>query len=52
MENGIKELSDVEIQQVNGGMTLSILASLFAYAAIGGAVAGFYADLPVGAALL
>ena len=51
MENGIRELTEVEVDQVDGGNSFVYWVGF----AVGYAAAGasaFYADLPVGYALL
>jgi hypothetical protein len=50
MENGISELSDLEVDQVNGGGMAYVLGYMLGFASVG--VGAFYGDLPAGAALL
>ena len=51
MQNGISELSESEIDQVDGGNSIVYWAGYAFGVACAGASA-FYADLPVGYALL
>ena len=51
MENGIRELTEVEVEQVDGGSSIVYWAGyVVGYACVG--VSAFYADLPTGYALL
>jgi len=51
MQNGISELSESEIDQVDGGNSIVYWAGYaFGFAGVG--IAAFYGDLPAGYALL
>lgn len=50
MENGILELSELEVDEVNGSGIMYVLGYAFGYASVG--AGEFYGDLPAGVALL
>jgi len=50
MENGIRELSELEVDEVNGGGAMYVIGYMVGY---GSVIAGaFYGELPAGVALL
>ena len=50
MENGIRELSELEVDEVNGGGIAYVIGYVVGFASVG--AGAFYGDLPAGVALL
>ena len=50
MENGIRELTEVEVDQVDGAGIVYVIGYALGFASVG--VGAFYGDLPAGYALL